>query len=96
MPQCELHFKNQSSPNFSIHATITISTNPVPINIYFSILDNLDSDLSLTDQSNTHSRNQLSLKTSTDFGITTNLRLVFQNTLASIASKIDTFSNTTN
>jgi hypothetical protein len=72
-------------------ARITISSNPVPANVCSSILDSLEADSSVTDESNPPSRKRLSPKVSINAEIAPDIRLVPENSLASIYSNIDTF-----
>jgi hypothetical protein len=55
-----------------------ISIKPVSKNAHFSIHDNLYPDSNVTDESNPHPAKQLSDTTSTDAGIWTNFKLVFE------------------
>jgi hypothetical protein len=54
----------------SIDEGITISSNPVSLNAYFSNRDNFESDSNVSDVSDPHLRKQPSPMNSTDRGIT--------------------------
>jgi hypothetical protein len=57
------HPTKQFSQKISTDEGISISINPVSENAYFSIRDSFDPDSILIDESNSHSRKQLSPKT---------------------------------
>jgi hypothetical protein len=65
------------------------------LNAIFSIRDNLESDSNVTEESDVQEEKHDSLKTSTDAGMVTNLRPVFENASDSIRSNLDLFSITT-
>jgi hypothetical protein len=72
-----------------------ISIKPVPQNAFASIRDNLEPDSNVTEESEMHSEKQLSAKTSTDAGIWTNFKPVFENILVPRLSMFDSLSKTT-
>jgi hypothetical protein len=72
-----------------------ISTKRVPQKASFSIRDNLDPDLNVTDESDPHLEKQLSPNTSTDEGRTILIQPVLQNASFSIRDTLDPDSNVT-
>jgi hypothetical protein len=70
-----------------------ISTKPVPINVTFSIRDNLHSDSNITEHGDRHSQEPFSRKTSIDTGRMILIKPVPSNAHPSIRDNLDPYSN---
>jgi hypothetical protein len=72
-----------------------ISIKPASLNAQFTISDNLDPDSNVTEESDLHLHKHSVFKTSTDAGIWTNFKPVFENIPLSICFNLEPFSKTT-
>jgi hypothetical protein len=77
------------------YGTPCISTKLGPWNANFPIRDTLDPDSIITEESDPHQKKQQSSKISTNLGILTNIKPVFENTFRPISFIIDSYSKTT-